>query len=555
MNLITNLAIYLFIFIGIVSCANETQPTGGIKDEIPPTLISSIPTNKQTNFKDTEIQLTFDELITLNSAKQQLIITPRIEQDYTITYKKNIVTVKLTEPLSDSTTFTFNFRDGIQDLTEGNVPPNLTLAFSTGPIIDSLSISGQSIDLLTQQPIGETTIALFNAEDTLDILNSPPIYFAKTTATGEFDIQNLKANKYKLFAFTDNNKNLQLDPISEKYGFLPDTIQLDSSATSITLSLQSLDITPLQLQSARPSGHYFILKFNKYLLDYQLQAILPNSDSLYSMLYNDNREIKIYPSFSISDSLMLKVSATDTIFNTLQDTVYLQFAESQRKYDAYDISIKSCNLFPEKSMFQANLTYSKPTLYTNLDSLYLQLDSLNQIPILPEDLSWNTHLTELEINKTVDIKAYIDSSDKPDSIAKTPFEPKLIGRSSSFISVDNDSSQTFQNPIDMLQSNQFGTIRVTVTTDHPSFIIQLLDDKHTPIQTVQNKYKLVFDQIPPGNYKLRAFIDSNQNGRWDAGNISTLTPAEPIQFFKSEDNQETFSIRANWELDNLNFSF
>ncbi|MEJ0054531.1 MAG: hypothetical protein WDN75_02135 [Bacteroidota bacterium] len=34
---------------------------------------------------------------------------------------------------NDTTTYSIFFRDGVQDITEGNIPPNLKLAFSTGP--------------------------------------------------------------------------------------------------------------------------------------------------------------------------------------------------------------------------------------------------------------------------------------------------------------------------------------------------------------------------------------------------------------------------------------
>ena len=56
-------------------CASQTTPTGGPKDETPPTLKRSIPSNKQTNFKGKAIELTFDELLQLNNPKEEILIT------------------------------------------------------------------------------------------------------------------------------------------------------------------------------------------------------------------------------------------------------------------------------------------------------------------------------------------------------------------------------------------------------------------------------------------------------------------------------------------------
>ena len=38
----------------------------------------------------------------------------------------------------------------------------------------------------------------------------------------------------------------------------------------------------------------------------------------------------------------------------------------------------------------------------------------------------------------------------------------------------------------------------------------------------------LFRQIPEGSYRFRAFLDRNENGRWDPGEVSPYQPAEPL---------------------------
>ncbi|HZB12634.1 MAG TPA: Ig-like domain-containing protein, partial [Chryseolinea sp.] len=78
---------WIFYFLFALSCARQTAPTGGPKDSIPPTLITSIPKAGQINFKGNSIELTFSEPIFLNNPKDELLITPAIGKEFDIEAK------------------------------------------------------------------------------------------------------------------------------------------------------------------------------------------------------------------------------------------------------------------------------------------------------------------------------------------------------------------------------------------------------------------------------------------------------------------------------------
>ena len=88
---------------------------------------------------------------------------------YSITTKKNRVRLTFESPLLDNTTYTFNFLQGITDLTEKNPVVNLSLALSTGLFIDSLIITGNVRELYKQQPTKNVLVGLYPYSDSLNL--------------------------------------------------------------------------------------------------------------------------------------------------------------------------------------------------------------------------------------------------------------------------------------------------------------------------------------------------------------------------------------------------
>ena len=211
----------------LIGCAQFVPPTGGKKDETQPKLISSIPKSEQKNFKEKTISLEFDELVDVTSLRQELLIIPEAEGTFDIKSKSNTVILKFDKAFKDSTTYTLNFRKGIKDLNERNESRNLKLVFSTGNFIDSLKVGGNVKGLLTNQPILDAHVALYKLQDSLELKKTKPDYFIKTDSSGNYQFENIKSGKYRIYAFMDKNSNLKYDTKTEAIGFRNDTINLD----------------------------------------------------------------------------------------------------------------------------------------------------------------------------------------------------------------------------------------------------------------------------------------------------------------------------------------
>ncbi|MGD9327891.1 MAG: Ig-like domain-containing protein, partial [Cyclobacteriaceae bacterium] len=321
MKYIFSLTFLSFVIIYFLTeCASITPPGGGPRDTIPPVLIRSIPEHKSLNFSGNSVTLVYDEYLKIENLNKQLIITPIIQDDYEQKIRRNSIELIFPEPFKDSTTYTLNFQDAIQDITEGNVTEDNVLAFSTGDYIDSLYINGKVMELLTNAAVDDFTVCLYLIDDTLDIFNSPPIYLTKTDKEGKYLIENIKNGTYKLYVYDDANSNLTCDMPREMFGFSSDTIALNGNIDSIFLKVQNLDMRNIEIQRANASGKYFEIKTNKPLVDY---SVIPmdTSITLYHNFVEDKKTIRFYNNLDDNDSIQFIFTAIDSLDYTFIDTL------------------------------------------------------------------------------------------------------------------------------------------------------------------------------------------------------------------------------------------
>ncbi len=572
----------------ITSCANRVPPSGGPKDKTPPTLIGSIPKNGNTNVHTQEITLLFDEPIVQKNIRKELLITPRITSDYEYKIKKNTFILTLEEPLDSATTYTFNFRNSLVDITEGNPAIDLVLAFSTGTILDTLQIKGNVRDLFTHKPAAKLIVGLYDANDTLDLFNSPPYYLTKTDKKGNYLFRNIKAGSYLLYAFNDANNNNTCQSDREPYAFLEQAIQLDSNLVADTLNLQYLNIDTLKIKRAKPKGKYFIAVANKYLTDVSLTAA--NDSTLWYTLDKDHKEIKLYNTFLIKDSLMVQAELQDSLQQTAIDTFYLKFPETKRELDTYEAKLTKLEVYPESKKIQFKLTTNKPSFLTCLDSIRILNDTLNSIHF---NSTWNIKknktLTEFLFSNNLP-KAYLDSiagknktAAKPGSKPNAPDATQLIEGGITRLkpgdkktlpqtkktskkdyqlilpkgtlhSIEQDIAKQLATNMKPSYEKSFGTLLGKITTSYTHYTLQLITDDYKVVRELSPTTKFKITHIKPGDYRIRILIDKNKNGRWDAGNILKHQLPEPVLIYKDADGNTKTTVRANWEIE-LDISF
>jgi uncharacterized protein (DUF2141 family) len=557
MRIIKNIH-WLLYSLFVLACARQTTPTGGPKDSIPPTLTNSIPKQGQVNFKSKSIELTFSEDVLLNNPREQLIITPDVGKPPEAKSKKNQVILQFENDLNDSTTYSINFRESVQDITEKNPALNLKLAFSTGSYLDSLSIEGNIVDLLEDKEIKDGTVALY-AADTFDIFKHRPSYFAKSDAKGNFRLENLKPGIYFIYGIEDKNKNLIVDSRTESYGFQRTPIELTSNVKDIKISLVRLDSRPLKLTSARPSGTYFNIKTNKALTNFSVST--EEDETIISSFGEDQSNISIYDTFD-QDSLLIHLTAEDSIYNSLDTTLYVKFADRKVKPEPFKMTTNSFKVTAAKGVIHGQIKFNKPVLSVNFDSVYYQIDSTKRVSFSPENFKWDSLNNVLSIEKAFDknlipqqqatqtrTNTGIDLSGRGSKSSQKPANNyQLYLGHAAFVSIELDSSQQVSETITPLKFEDTGLILVEVNTQAPNFLTQLLTKDFQVLYTKVRTRKSNFEDLQPGDYQIRLIIDRNNNGKWDPGNFYAREEPEQVVFYKNEKSVPVINLKANWEI-------
>ena len=523
-----------------IGCANIQTPTGGPKDKRPPKVTLSIPTPNQTQFKGKTVVLVFNEAIKLNNPKEEIIISPSPGKDIEFQTKGNRVMITPKEPWKDTTTYSIVFREGVQDITESNSPTNLKLAFSTGPSIDSMMMSGTVFDLLTGIPQEKATVAIYES-DTFNLFNHAPTYFTKADKKGNFKLENLRTGNYKLYAFDDKNKNLKVESRSEKYGFLPSKFSLQENIDSFRIGLIQLDSRPIKLSNIRNIGNVTRVRFSKALVDYSL-----TSDKEVVHAFGDNQsEIAIWN--PETDSARIQLLATDSLENSVDSIFYIKKTSIKPVIDKFIFNIGSPFINPENARLVNTFKFSKPITQQTLDSIFIQVDTTSRITFTKDDLIYDAKHKEMTLNKALEKKMF--------GANQNPIL-NLVVRKGFGLSVEQDTTKVSSIPIRIYWPEESGTISLQANTKQKGYVIQLLDkaSKTVAAQAVSTP-KLTARNIPPGEYQIRIIIDTNQNGKWDCGNIKKDIPPETIVYYKAPDGATSFQIRANWEVGPIQLHF
>lgn len=572
--------IFPFVILALImyvsSCANQGSPSGGPRDTIPPTLLEANPPHKSKNYKKQVFEFTFDERINADQLRTKMNITPHTDNKFKVLVKKDILNITFEGTFDDSTTYTFNFADGVGDLTEKNPVVNFTYAFSTGSIIDSIFVSGQVKDLYNNEPLKEILVGLYSIEDSLNLFTGKPRYFTHTDEEGKYKIENIKASNYRIYAFDDQDKNLKNNPQKEKHGFIADTLNLYTSKDSINLLLQLIDASELKFVRAKNTGIYFDVLYNKYIKSYTASKVDSTKKTKIPAhsFYKENTIIRFYPDGSIpleKDSLHLQIQSNDSLGNITIDSIYVLFRETKRKAENFQYSISPANSFKIQNQIKFKLDFSKPIKLINSDSLILSYDTLMSFNIHDSIMQWNYNKTNMSFTLKLDknfipnkVEAFrkeqikLDSINQinnpnPDTLASKKRAPQPISIKNritlhsgkgAFISIENDTTETLERSYEFLLEEKTGKINGTIETEYKNYFFQLVDTKYNVIAQLKNPTNFRFNNVEPGKYSFRVLIDENNDGIWSSGNILKNMQQEPIIF------PMPFSdLKAGWEQD------
>lgn len=522
----------------LLSCAQIVAPTGGKKDTLAPIIVKMIPANQSRNFNGKQIDILFDEYISVDNIQQQLSITPNLEGTYETKILPKGVRLTFDKPFKENTTYSLNFRNTFKDMNERNVAKNIRLVFSTGKIIDSLKVSGKVKNPLTNKPMMDVSVGMYIYSDTLNPKKIKPYYFMKTESSGIFTIENMAAGKYRIYAVTDVNNNLLYDEAKENLGIITDTITLKSNLENLEINVARMEKIPNKVLKARTTSNYAYIDYYRGIKNVKINF----ADKKDSMVYQQT-EAKGIRFFNINqnytDTLKVKISVTDSLDRIFTHDQKIKFKEKPKKNDGvkeeFTMKTKPSNGEDiDLKEIGYTFTFTKPIRNYDLNKIEFMNDTLVRVPVTEKDIKWNPEKTEMLIK--------VDGKKAKEFV-------RLKMPKGTFISVENDSTQKFISTHPIRDPENYGTISGEVKNPKKKgFFVELLDEQYQVIQKVDNKLKFEFAFVKAGIYLVRLVVDENRNGKWDTGDLEKNQVPEIIKFAPDK-----IKLKQNFELTGYDF--
>jgi Bacterial Ig-like domain len=523
-----NAKYFLFLLVLILaSCAKRGSITGGLKDTLAPVLKSSYPKNFSTEFKENEIKLTFDEYIKLKDLNKQLIISPPMKNEPLIlpTSVAKFITIKINDTLQPNTTYSFNFGQSIADNNEGNPYNQFKYVFSTGAVIDSLSISGTVKDAYEKEAESFVSVMLYEVNDKFNdsvIYKETPRYITNTLdSLKTFKLENLKAGKYLLVAMKDYGSNNKFNSNKDKIGFNKQFITIPND-TVFELKIFK-EVLPFKaLKPFQASG-------NRLIFPYQ-----GKTDAIKLTLKNNETDLPvIITKFPKKDSLQiwykpLKVDSLSMAVSKEKYNKNFTFKIKEQKKDSLNIATleRSTNSYSDSFILECTTPILK------IDDSKIKLINKDSVAV-----AFTTKYDDFRQQIVFDFKKELAQS------YTFTIQPNAI---TDYLEQTNKTT-VFRLSTRNLED--YGNLKVNLqNVKRFPLIVQLTNKAGLVVATeyCESKTKVEFSFIDPSLFSLRAIYDDNKNKEWDTGNYLEKQQAEEVIYLSKE-----IDVRANWDIEQI----
>ncbi len=522
---------FLVVFIALLAdflftaCASRGNPDGGPRDTLAPAVDTTFPPNFSTGFKSNEIEILFNEYISLKSANQQIRITPPLSESLEIKAGTKSILIEIpADSLLPNTTYTISFGTAITDYTEGNVNDAFKYVFSTGTFIDSLSISGSVRDV-ENEPQEEILVALYELS-TLQIADSIPFkalptYYTYTDENGKFELTNLKYGRFHVLAFEDAGGKFKMLTGNETVAFLNDTLALKAENPN------------LELIAFKPEGRARFIS---------ARHVGPNQIRL---VFSGNTEKVNISRLNAPEG---KKAVDDYVEFTGTDTLYYWF---QAGTDSIGLVINNPGAYTDTTQVKLR-EYPEKTLRLSLDEKELAPgDSLHlksNIPLL--SLNKNNFMVTTAKDTLTTLDLSLGSRNKKRlSLARPPNaeNSKLVIYPGGVLPFSGTQKDSAGFSYSVLKREDLGNALFTVVADSAhQYILNIFKPNGDVLltRTFTGTVQLNLRNLHPEKYKAQLIIDKDKNERWSSGNyFEGLQPERIINY------TDALEIRANWDLE------
>ena len=566
----------------LLQCANPVAPSGGPRDTTPPSVAASRPVSDTVNVstETQSIRITFSEYVERSTLPGALSITPSPEGRLQFDWSGRTVNVEVPTTLRDSTTYIVSLGTDLTDAHGVSLEEPITLAFSTGPRINQGKLVGRVVTPRRGEAQGGVDVFAYATPDTAGPraprpLPEQPAYRTQTGEDGRFSFDYLREQRYYVVALRDNNRNRRPDPGEAVAAPPHPALPADSAAAEVPVPwlLTRSDTTGPSLQQVRAlSRQRLRLRFDE-------------------PVRRGTREPEAWVLRDSTTGARVPVTAVYTAPDR-EEAIVLRTdpMETGRHWVSIETELVTDTLGqeprPDTARFGA--VPQEDTVQTRFRTFVpaeAPPDTADLYPLLPEEAPGvrfnqapdsSTLRERLSVRDTVETaRSYTLSSDDGRTHrvqTDPPLEPGEV-LEVAVAAGPAGPDTTYQRRFYRVSSRRLGalegrvlrtdtTLRVTglersadrtardtaeSPADSSSEILVELRPGETALpveprrQTVAAGSTFVFRRLPEGDYRFRAVLDRNGNGRWDGGQIQPYVPPEPLTW-----NGETTEARPRW---------
>ena len=544
-------------------------------------LIKQTPENNSVEFKDSKIELEFNDKIELDVKK--IRFQPfLLNHDNVFKYKinGNKLRIDIINQLNKDTTYQINFTDAIKDL-DGNSCENIVVTFATGKELNKGTLNGHIKDLMTNKDCENCLVALYrtdrNKNEGVDkkktfahILNEEnPDYFIRTDEKGQYKINNIANGEYFLCAGETTAEKLICDPKKNKYGFSSEPIIIQNNEITKDIDILLANIEKFKIIEQKTDENDFIIKFDRQVKDFSIKLLINSrrfSESLKSAKINEERNTislninnfdGLLPNI---DHLPCEITAYDEYGEMLKEKINIHFKNIDEKkgIEKNNIKIESLEkILTTQSLINFKIISEKKI--ENIDTTKIEMFLKNKIgtkypiPItrLNIDIS-NKKEVFVKYDKTIEeiFNIMLTQGDNAENqLSQMRYDDIkleiLIKKQGIFFSdrsTNEEISQTF------IFIKNFGSISGNINVKNKHFKVQLLNDKYEVIAEKQDINTFSFEKIKKGEYFVRLLIWDIKNPQWSCGNIFYKKEHDLVFFYDKK-----IDIINNLNIPNINF--
>lgn len=566
------------------ACANPVPPRGGPQDTTPPTVIRTQPVRDTVNVStDTRVLLLeFSEYVDRGSLPQALSVTPQFERRLQFDWSGRAVEIEFPEPLRDGTTYIFTVDTNLSDVHGVSLENPITIAFSTGPRINRGQIRGRVVGGRRGQPKKQVDVFAYalprNATAPPRPLPDRPSYRTQTGEDGTFAFDYMREQGYYVVALQDNNRNRQPDGL-EPYATPPRlSLRADSTAGPVPvpwLFTRTDTIAPTP-QRVRPvSRQRFEVSFSEPVtLETRAPAAWAPRDSttgaraavrsVYTVPgrqtdvavrtepLQDARYELILDSAVVADTAGLG-SRPDTLrfgSATRPDTMTTRF----RRFLPQNLPRDSAGARSLVPGMRPGVRFNQAPDSAALRAGLAVRDTTGQA----RDFSVTTddgtaYWIETEPPLAPDQRIDVFVSGRPLAGRDTTYErrfrrvtSRVLGELAGRVAIADTSREMSTSTTDStVAASRSGAGTDTVTATQSVRVDLTTSQSTIPVDrrqvTVSPDSAFVFEQLPEGQYRFRAYFDRNGNGCWDGGQLLPYVPAEPVTWL-----EQPVEARPRW---------